>query len=104
MNNGWNIYNPREEFGRMGVGTRSKAWRFTTINNDYSVRPSHGCAIMLSWNNVPVRVVLADVPLKASGSDPHKRYHSPVCRQVPEQGATTGSDLPALGELRASAN
>jgi myotubularin-related protein 6/7/8 len=36
--NGWSIYSPREEFGRMGVGTRSKAWRFTTINQDYSVR------------------------------------------------------------------
>ncbi|KAI0261317.1 Myotubularin-like phosphatase domain-containing protein, partial [Gloeopeniophorella convolvens] len=33
---GWNLYSPREEFGRMGVGTRSKAWRFTDINKDYS--------------------------------------------------------------------
>jgi hypothetical protein len=35
---GWTIYSPREEFGRMGVGTRSKAWRFTDINKDYAVR------------------------------------------------------------------
>ncbi|KAA1469200.1 phosphatases II [Dentipellis sp. KUC8613] len=35
-NNGWSLYSPREEFGRMGVGTRSKAWRFTDINKDYS--------------------------------------------------------------------
>ncbi|KAL4246036.1 protein-tyrosine phosphatase family protein [Abortiporus biennis] len=34
--NGWSMYSPREEFGRMGVGTRSKAWRFTDINKDYS--------------------------------------------------------------------
>ncbi|KAI0345422.1 phosphatases II [Trametopsis cervina] len=33
---GWTIYSPREEFGRMGVGTRTKAWRFTDINKDYS--------------------------------------------------------------------
>lgn len=39
-NGGWNIYSPREEFGRMGVGTRTKAWRFTDINKDYSVRSS----------------------------------------------------------------
>jgi len=32
------LYSPREEFGRMGVGTRSKAWRFTDINKDYTVR------------------------------------------------------------------
>ncbi|KAH9956604.1 protein-tyrosine phosphatase-like protein [Russula dissimulans] len=33
---GWNLYSTREEFGRMGVGTRSKAWRFTDINKDYT--------------------------------------------------------------------
>jgi len=37
-NGGWTMYTPREEFGRMGVSTRSKAWRFTDINKDYSVR------------------------------------------------------------------
>ncbi|KAJ9097612.1 hypothetical protein QFC21_004647 [Naganishia friedmannii] len=34
--NGWNVYNPREEFARMGLGTRTKAWRFTDINKDYT--------------------------------------------------------------------
>ena len=37
--NGWSIYSPREEFGRMGIGSRTKAWRFTDINRDYSVSP-----------------------------------------------------------------
>jgi myotubularin-related protein 6/7/8 len=43
-NDGWSFYSPREEFGRMGVGTRTKAWRFTDINRDFSVRTpfSHG--------------------------------------------------------------
>jgi hypothetical protein len=35
---GWTIFNPREEFARMGVGSRTKAWRFTDINKDYQVR------------------------------------------------------------------
>ena len=35
---GWSIYNPRQEFVRMGVGTRTKAWRLTDINKDYRVR------------------------------------------------------------------
>ena len=35
--NGWKQYLPREEFARMGVGSRTKAWRFTDINKDYSV-------------------------------------------------------------------
>ncbi|GJE96888.1 myotubularin family protein [Phanerochaete sordida] len=34
--NGWTLYNPREEYGRMGVGSRTMAWRFTDINKDYS--------------------------------------------------------------------
>jgi hypothetical protein len=38
VSDGSNLYSPREEFGRMGVGTRSKAWRFTDINKDYTVR------------------------------------------------------------------
>ena len=36
-NDGWSLYSPREEFGRMGVGARTRAWRFTDINKDYSV-------------------------------------------------------------------
>jgi hypothetical protein len=39
-NDGWSLYSPREEFGRMGVGSRTRAWRFTDINKDYSVCPS----------------------------------------------------------------
>ena len=33
------MYTPREEFARMGVGSRTKAWRYTDINKDYGVRP-----------------------------------------------------------------
>lgn len=39
---GWNIYSPREEFARMGVGTRTKAWRFTDLNKDYVVSSKAG--------------------------------------------------------------
>ena len=40
--NGWSVYSPREEFGRMGVGTRSKAWRFTDLNKDYPASVQYG--------------------------------------------------------------
>lgn len=36
---GWGIYEPEREFKRMGLGTRSKAWRSSAINSDYEVRP-----------------------------------------------------------------
>lgn len=35
---GWAVYNVEEEFARMGMGSRSKAWRFTDINADFQVR------------------------------------------------------------------
>jgi myotubularin-related protein 6/7/8 len=37
---GWDIYDPAAEFARMGLGTRSKAWRTTTLNADFQVRDS----------------------------------------------------------------
>ncbi|KAH8106892.1 phosphatases II [Cristinia sonorae] len=48
---GWSIYSPRTEFGRMGVGTRSKAWRFTDINKDYSFSPTYPSRLV-----VPTRI------------------------------------------------
>lgn len=33
---GWQTYNPRTEFTRQGVGSRTRGWRFTDINKDYS--------------------------------------------------------------------
>jgi myotubularin-related protein 6/7/8 len=38
--NGWNIYDPKKEFARLGIseGSTSKGWRITKINEDYKVR------------------------------------------------------------------
>ncbi|KAF9651518.1 phosphatases II [Thelephora ganbajun] len=49
--NGWSIYSPREEFGRMGIGSRSRAWRFTDINKDYSF-----CSTYPARMVVPTRI------------------------------------------------
>ncbi|GBE81805.1 Phosphoinositide 3-phosphatase [Sparassis crispa] len=48
---GWSLYSPREEFGRMGVGSRTKAWRFTDINKDYSFSPTYPARLV-----VPTRI------------------------------------------------
>ncbi|KAJ3712280.1 protein-tyrosine phosphatase-like protein [Lentinula raphanica] len=57
---GWSIYSPREEFGRMGVGTRTKAWRFTDINKDYSFCPTYPAKLL-----VPTRI--SDTTLQYAG-------------------------------------
>ncbi|WVQ94263.1 hypothetical protein IAU59_001342 [Kwoniella sp. CBS 9459] len=38
---GWTIYNPRQEFARQGLGHKTKSWRFTDINKDYSFSPTY---------------------------------------------------------------
>ncbi|KAF9036634.1 protein-tyrosine phosphatase-like protein [Panaeolus papilionaceus] len=50
-NEGWSIYSPREEYGRMGVGTRSKAWRFTDLNKEYTFCPTYPARLV-----VPTRI------------------------------------------------
>ncbi|KZP21226.1 phosphatases II [Athelia psychrophila] len=54
VNDGWSLYSPRDEFVRMGVGSRTKAWRFTDINKEYSLCSTY-----------PARIV---VPTKISDS------------------------------------
>ncbi|RPA86817.1 phosphatases II [Ascobolus immersus RN42] len=39
--NGWELYDAKREYERMGVGTTTKAWRFSNINADYSFCPSY---------------------------------------------------------------
>ncbi|KAI8071331.1 protein-tyrosine phosphatase-like protein [Gongronella butleri] len=38
---GWKLYDPLAEYARMGVGTKTNAWRFTTINRDYKYSPTY---------------------------------------------------------------
>ncbi|KAJ8523095.1 hypothetical protein ONZ45_g360 [Pleurotus djamor] len=49
--NGWTIYSPRDEYGRMGIGSRTRAWRFTDINKDYSFSPTYPARLV-----VPTRI------------------------------------------------
>jgi len=48
---GWSAYNPRNEFSRQGLGSRTKAWRFTDINKDYDY-----CSTYPSKLVVPSRI------------------------------------------------
>ncbi|KZT57032.1 phosphatases II [Calocera cornea HHB12733] len=48
---GWGLYSPREEFARMGVGSRTKAWRFTDINKDYAATITRSSQPMVGLTN-----------------------------------------------------
>jgi myotubularin-related protein 6/7/8 len=70
VTDGWDMYSPRAEFARMGVGSRTKAWRFTDLNQDYSVRPLSFIATHVESESYPFRSkVVSDVPSSTRRSD-----------------------------------
>ena len=60
----------------MGVGSRTKAWRFTDINKDYKVRSA--ISAFASVQRLKTRLVLSDVPGKDGRSNKNKRFHVAV--------------------------
>lgn len=38
---GWTLYDPKAEFSRQGIGSKSKAWRFTSVNSRYEFCPTY---------------------------------------------------------------
>ncbi|KAF7322631.1 Protein phosphatase [Mycena chlorophos] len=90
-NDGWNLYSPREEFGRMGVGTRTKAWRFTDINKDYSFSPTYPARLV-----VPTRI--SDATLQyASKYRSKARVPALTYLHWANYGSITRSSQPMVG-------
>ncbi|KAI0823554.1 phosphatases II [Trametes gibbosa] len=89
--NGWSIYSPREEFLRMGVGTRSKAWRFTDINKDYSFSPTYPARLV-----VPTRI--SDATIQYAGKF-RSKCRIPVLTYLhwANYGSITRSSQPMVG-------
>ncbi|KAF8077674.1 protein phosphatase [Lyophyllum atratum] len=89
--NGWLIYSPRDEFGRMGVGSRSKAWRFTDINKDYSFCPTYPARLV-----VPTRI--SDTTLQYA-SKYRSKCRIPVLSYLhwANYGSITRSSQPMVG-------
>ncbi|KAJ7444861.1 protein-tyrosine phosphatase-like protein [Mycena latifolia] len=88
---GWSIYSPRDEFGRMGVGSRTKAWRFTDINKDYSFSPTYPSRLV-----VPTRI--SDTTLQYA-SKYRSKCRIPVLAYLhwANYGSITRSSQPMVG-------
>ncbi|TFK76237.1 phosphatases II [Pluteus cervinus] len=88
---GWSMYSPKEEFGRMGIGSRTNAWRFSNVNHDYSFCSTYPAQLV-----VPARI--SDTTLQYAS-----RYRS-KCR-IPvlsylhwaNLGSITRSSQPMVG-------
>ncbi|TFK54732.1 phosphatases II [Heliocybe sulcata] len=90
-NTGWNIYSVREEFGRMGVGTRTKAWRFTDLNRDYSFSPTYPARLV-----VPTKI--SDTTLQYAGKYRSKaRIPALTYLHWANFGSITRSSQPMVG-------
>ncbi|KDN48867.1 phosphatases II [Tilletiaria anomala UBC 951] len=44
---GWNRYDCKAEFARQGVGRRTKAWRFTDVNSQYTFCPTYPAQLVV---------------------------------------------------------
>ncbi|XP_006457859.1 hypothetical protein AGABI2DRAFT_215827 [Agaricus bisporus var. bisporus H97] len=90
-NDGWSIYSPREEFGRMGLGTRIKAWRFTEVNKDYAFCPTYPAKLV-----VPTRI--SDTTLQYA-SKYRSKCRIPVLSYLhwANYGSITRSSQPMVG-------
>ncbi|KDQ60914.1 hypothetical protein JAAARDRAFT_191045 [Jaapia argillacea MUCL 33604] len=88
---GWSIYSPREEFGRMGVGTRTKAWRFTDVNKDYTFCPTYPTRLV-----VPTKI--SDTTLQYA-SKYRSKCRIPVLTYLhwSNYGSITRSSQPMVG-------
>ncbi|KAK7693839.1 hypothetical protein QCA50_003411 [Cerrena zonata] len=89
--NGWSIYNPKDEFIRMGVGSRTKAWRFTDLNKDYSFSPTYPARMV-----VPTRI--SDATLQYAGKY-RSKCRIPVLTYLhwSNYGSITRSSQPMVG-------
>ncbi|KII89144.1 hypothetical protein PLICRDRAFT_175372 [Plicaturopsis crispa FD-325 SS-3] len=90
-NSGWAIYSPREEFGRMGLGTRTKAWRFSDINKDYTFCPTYPARMV-----VPTKI--SDATLQYASKYRSKcRIPSLTYLHWANYGSITRSSQPMVG-------
>ncbi|KAI3627876.1 ELP3 [Malassezia furfur] len=88
---GWRIYDPAAEFKRQGVGSTSKAWRFSTINSDYSLIPTYPALLV-------VPALISDATL-AYASKHRSKGRIPVLTYLhwAGQGTITRCSQPLVG-------
>lgn len=81
----------------MGVGSRTKAWRFTDINKDYSVS---GTNLPRSWAGAfdPL-VALSNISCAFGSPYQDQRCNTSIRGKVPQQSENPGPFLFALGKF-----
>ncbi|KAJ2354392.1 phosphatidylinositol-3-phosphatase ymr1 [Coemansia sp. RSA 2673] len=89
----WGVYNPYEEYARMGVGSASGAgqfWRFTDINRGFALCPTYPPTLV-----VPAKI--SDTTLTYAAKYRSKCRLPVLCYLHPNQASMTRSSQPMVG-------
>ncbi|KAJ1963861.1 phosphatidylinositol-3-phosphatase ymr1 [Dipsacomyces acuminosporus] len=89
---GWDIYDPKSEFERMGVASSDagKFWRFTGINSDYKLCPTYPPVLV-----VPSKI--SDTTLTYAARYRSKCRLPVLCYLHPNKASMTRSSQPMVG-------
>ncbi|KAJ2515761.1 phosphatidylinositol-3-phosphatase ymr1 [Coemansia sp. RSA 2049] len=91
---GWGLYNPQEEFARMGVGVASsdvgQFWRFSDVNRKYQL-----CATYPPVLVVPAKI--SDTTLTYAAKHRSKSRLPVLCYLHPNKASMTRSSQPMVG-------
>lgn len=81
---GWTVYNPMEEWRRMGVGSKgpNRGWRISNINSDYQVRHPR-MASSPSADSNGLSAVFAHISRAAGRTSEHIRQRIELRRETP---------------------
>ncbi|PWN52361.1 phosphatases II [Violaceomyces palustris] len=88
---GWSVYDFKKEFTRQGLGTRTKAWRISDINSNYSFCPTYPAQLV-----VPSRISDATLGY-ASKYRSKARIPALTYLHWANQGSITRSSQPMVG-------
>lgn len=50
LRSGWDVYNVTREFKRQGLGTSTRAWRFSSVNASYALCPTYPSTLVVPAN------------------------------------------------------
>lgn len=57
--NGWQLYNVTREFKRQGVGSLTRAWRFSSVNASYEMAPTYPSMLVVPSNISDMTLIYA---------------------------------------------
>ena len=92
--NGWEIYDVRQEFARMGVSEKSmdRGWRISEVNEDYQVEKSTHLSLLAELTMFSA--VLSHLSQNSYCAFFHFRQYLELCGKIPITWEDSSLDIP----------